>query len=98
MSAVDRTGRIRSLNSRNQPFHFTIFAIVPLKSSHRLQVQLAAVMPPLIMSSKTSRLQFDTIRPSKMIESLCSSAESETTQPPPFASAIDPLLRVAVVL
>jgi len=51
--------------SRNHRFHCTRFCIVPEKFSQVLHVQLAAVMPALCMSSKTSRPHFEMMRPSK---------------------------------
>src|SRR5438128_7472516 len=66
-------------SSRNQPLKAATFAIVASKPSHTAQVQLAAVMPPARIASKTSRLQFETTSPSKTTASVCSDEPTRVT-------------------
>src|SRR5512137_353869 len=63
---------MRSAFSRNQIFHFAVLRIVSAKFSHTELVQLAAVMPPRRMSSKTLRPKLEMIRPSTTISWLWS--------------------------
>ena len=57
--------------SANQCFQRAISAMVSRKSCQTEQVQLAAVMPPRAMSSKTSRENLAITRPSMWIASSC---------------------------
>src|SRR6218665_3813338 len=65
MSAVLRARASKSPLSRISRFIRAMLATVPLKSSHTETVQLAPLRPPLRMSSKTGRSQWEMIRPSK---------------------------------
>src|SRR3984893_776988 len=67
MSAVTRTGMIRSALSANQRFHCAMLRIVSANPSQIEQVQFAAVNPPLRMSAKTARLHLETTRPSMTV-------------------------------
>ena len=74
MSAVLRTGITRSLLSRISLLLATILFTVAWKPSHTDTVQLAAVRPPLRMSSNSSRFHLAMIRPSMTMLSACNSA------------------------
>src|SRR3990167_1299768 len=74
MSAVVRTGITRSLLSRISFWLAAMLFTVAWKPSHTDTVQLAAVRPPLRMSSNSSRFHLAMIRPSMTILSACTSA------------------------
>ncbi|MNE27790.1 hypothetical protein D3C80_1212110 [compost metagenome] len=74
MSAVVRTGITRSLFSRISLLLAVMLFTVAWKPSQTDTVQLAAVRPPLRMSSKSSRFHLAMIRPSMTMLSACSSA------------------------
>ena len=72
MSAVVCTCMIRSPFSRNQAFQRgDIVASCRVKPSQTEQVQLAAVSPPLRMSSNTERPKSEMIRPSMTTDAAC---------------------------
>src|SRR6516165_1740601 len=71
MSAVVRTGVIRSVFSLNQHFHRAMFRIVSANPSQIEQVQFAAVNPPLRMSAKTARFHLEITRPSMTMSESC---------------------------
>src|SRR5437764_7559737 len=71
MSAVVRTGVIKSLLSANQRFHCAMWRIVPTNPSQIEHVQFAAVNPPLRISANTARLHFETTRPSMTVSESC---------------------------
>ena len=71
MSAVVRTGMMRSALSEKCRFQPAMLRIVPSKFSHTEQVQFAAVSPPRRMSSNTARENFEMISPSMTTRSWC---------------------------
>jgi hypothetical protein len=71
ISAVVRTGVIKSLLSANQRFHCAMWRIVATNPSQIEHVQFAAVNPPLRISANTSRLHFETTRPSITVSESC---------------------------
>src|SRR3989344_9337181 len=74
MSAVVFTGITRSLFSRIRVWLATMLLIVAWKPSHTDTVQLAAVRPPLRMSSNSARFHLAMISPSITMLSACNSA------------------------
>src|SRR5215472_8572928 len=71
MSAVVRTGMIRSALSTNHRFHCAMLRIVSTNPPQIEHVQFAAVNPPLRISAKTARLHFEMTRPSTTVSESC---------------------------
>src|SRR5215831_18562005 len=71
MSAVVRTGVIRSALSANQRFHCAMLRIVSTKPSQIEHVQFAAVNPPLRISANPARFHFEMTRPSTTVSESC---------------------------
>jgi hypothetical protein len=78
MSAVVRTGMMRSALSKKCRFHPAMLRIVPSKFSHTEQVQFAAVSPPPRMSSNTARENLEMMSPSMTTRSWCKLSFSAT--------------------
>jgi len=71
ISAVVRTGVIKSLLSANQRFHCAMLRIVATNPSQIEHVQFAVVNPPARMSANIARLHFEMTRPSMTVSESC---------------------------